>query len=144
MVYIYSNLKNLMDYFVLILYLLSLSPRNMETKLKDIVAAYDTDIKLRKEQEQALLFLMKQKGDLLVNLPVGFGKSLIYHLLSQALATNRISPVVSPLNIIHKDQMEDLKKHGIFACRINICSKLKKRWMFMIWEHLNWTRRRLI
>lgn len=118
-----------MDYFVLIRYLLSLSLLNMEAKLKDIVAAYDPDIKLRKEQEQALLFLMKEKGDLLVNLPVGFGKSLIYHLLPQALATHRISPVVivvSPLNIIHKDQMEDLKKHGISACRLNICSKVEE------------------
>ncbi|XP_062576667.1 ATP-dependent DNA helicase RecQ-like [Saccostrea cucullata] len=89
----------------------------------------DANIRLREEQESALLYLIEKKGDLLVNLPVGFGKSLIFHLLPQALGANKSSPVViviSPLNIIHKDQIEQLKSHGISACRLNICSKVEE------------------
>lgn len=34
---------------------------------------------------------------------------------------------MSPINNIYTDQMEDLKKkHGISACRVNICSKFEE------------------
>ena len=32
--------------------------------------------------------------------------------------------VISLLNIIHKDQLEQLRKSSISACRLNICSKV--------------------
>ena len=31
---------------------------------------------------------------------------------------------ISPLNKIHKDQLEQLQKRSVSACRLNICSKV--------------------
>ena len=32
--------------------------------------------------------------------------------------------VISPLSIIHKDHLEQLRKRSISACRLNFCSKV--------------------
>jgi superfamily II DNA helicase RecQ len=45
-----------------------------------ILQAYDAHIELKEEQKKALLCLMERQKDLNVNLPVEYGKSLIYHL----------------------------------------------------------------
>ncbi|KAK6175939.1 hypothetical protein SNE40_014313 [Patella caerulea] len=68
-------------------------------------------------------YLQNATGDLIVNLPVGYGKSIIYHLLPQIIESNVNKPVViviSPLNIIQKDQLTSIKQHKINACRVNI------------------------
>ena len=52
---------------------------------------------------------------------------MIFHLLPRVLGADKHSPVVvviSLLNIIHKDQLEQLRKSSISACRHNICSKV--------------------
>jgi superfamily II DNA helicase RecQ len=49
---------------------------------------------------------------LVVNLPVGYGKSLIYYILPSVLGRGKASyivVVVSLLNIIKKDQLDSLK-----------------------------------
>lgn len=96
--------------------------------LDSIVKDYDKNIVLRDCQRQAFEYLRDKKGDLLVSLPVGYGKSLIYHLLPQVLGEGKETPVcltISPLNIIQKDQIHILKIHGISACRLNIASKVE-------------------
>ena len=103
---------------------------NTEEKLREIETLYDPNKVLRKEQEKALLYLTEQGGAVLVNLPVGYGKSLFFHLLPRVLGADKHSQVVvviSLLNIIHKDhQLEHLRKRSISACRLNICSKVDK------------------
>ena len=52
---------------------------------------------------------------------------MIFQLLPRVLGADKHSPVVvviSPLNIIHKDQLEQLWKRSISACRLNICSNV--------------------
>ena len=70
--------------------------------LDHIIRAYDKNIVLREKQREALEYLASKKGDLVVSLPVGYGKSIIFHLLPQILGENTTKPVVlviSPLNI---------------------------------------------
>ena len=95
--------------------------------LEKITRDYDKDIVLKDCQRKAFEYLLYKKGDLLVSLPVGYGKSLIYHLLPQVLGEGHQDPVcltISPLNIIQKDQIKALKLRGISACRLNIQSKV--------------------
>ena len=83
---------------------------------------------LRDCQRQAFEYLHDKKGDLLVSLPVGYGKSLIYHLLPQVLGKGKETPIcltISPLNIIQKGQVKALKVHGISACRLDILSRVE-------------------
>ena len=95
----------------------------MSTSLDDIVQAYCSGFILKDHQRHVFKYLLDKKGDLLLSLPVGYGKSLLYHLLPQILG-NVDSPAVclaiSPLNIIQKDQVEALKLHNISTCRLNI------------------------
>ena len=95
--------------------------------LEKITRDYDKDIVLKDCQRKAFEYLFYKKGDLLVSLPVGYGKSLIYHLLPQVPGEGHQDPVcltISPLNIIQKDQIKALKLRGISACRLNIQSKV--------------------
>lgn len=96
--------------------------------LDTIVKDYDKNIVLRDCQRHAFEYLRDKKGDLLLSLPVGYGKSLVYHLLPKVLGKGKETPVcltISPLNIIQKDQIEALKVHGISACRLNIVSRVE-------------------
>ncbi|XP_056003672.1 uncharacterized protein LOC130049739 [Ostrea edulis] len=93
-------------------------------KLKIIADKYQQGLVLKEKQIAALTHIEKHKGDLLVNLPVGYGKSIIYHLLPALLKSDELPTpviiVISPLNIIQKDQMTSLLDHGVSACRVNI------------------------
>lgn len=96
--------------------------------LDTIITDYDKNIVLRDCQRHAFEYLRDKKGDLLLSLPVGYGKSLVYHLLPKVLGKGKETPVcltISPLNIIQKDQIEALKVHGISACRLNIVSRVE-------------------
>lgn len=55
---------------------------------------FDEKIVLKDKQREVLLYLAQRKGDLIVNLPVGYGKSIIYHVLPQILGQNTTNPVV--------------------------------------------------
>jgi superfamily II DNA helicase RecQ len=89
-----------------------------------VVEDYQHGLELKDKQHTILTHIQEHKGDLLVCLPVGYDKSIIYHLLPSLLRcdTFRLSTiiVISLLNIIQKDQMESLLEHGIKACRLNI------------------------
>ncbi|KAH3886486.1 hypothetical protein DPMN_010496 [Dreissena polymorpha] len=96
-------------------------------KLNDIVLGYDEKLVLKEKQSEVLLHLLNKKGDLIVNLPVGYGKSIIFHLLPKLLDENVFKPVVivvSALNIIQKDQLVSLKSHNISSCRLDIYSNI--------------------
>ena len=67
-------------------------------------------------QEQALRAVFEDKN-LLVVMPTGSGKSLLYQL--PALLDPRLTLVVSPLIALMKDQVDDLRARGIAATFIN-------------------------
>lgn len=96
--------------------------------LDTIVKDYDKNIVLRDCKRNAFEYLRDKRGDLLLSLPVGYGKNLVYHLLPKVFGKGKETPVcltISPLNIIQKDQIEALKVHGISACRLNIVSRVE-------------------
>ncbi|MBN2168355.1 MAG: DEAD/DEAH box helicase, partial [Actinobacteria bacterium] len=67
-------------------------------------------------QEEALNSVFSGK-DLLVVMPTGSGKSLIYQL--PALLDNGLTIVISPLISLMKDQVDELERIGIPATFIN-------------------------
>ena len=78
---------------------------------------------MKDEQKQALFHLVSG-NDVFVNLPTGYGKSLIYQLapfvveeVSRKEGKNRtaIVLVISPLVSLIKDQVKNLQKMGIKA-----------------------------
>ena len=78
---------------------------------------------LKDEQKKAMFYLLSGK-DVFVNLPTGFGKSLIYQLtplvaeeLSRHYGNIRIGIVlvISPLVSLIKDQVKGLQRRGVKA-----------------------------
>jgi len=90
---------------------------NFEGALEKSICSYDRDIVLKPKQRECLQAVYDSR-DVIVNLPSGYGKSLIYHLLPNLLACVVI--VVSPLNIIQNDQLRKLNNKGIKTCRLDV------------------------
>ena len=101
----------------------------MEDRVKHAVNKYDTRITVKPKQMETLCHVLNAHN-VLVNLPVGYGQILIFHVLSELLKTDTnahlIVIVISPLNIIHRDQLSTLADHKISACRMNIDTKLSE------------------
>lgn len=76
---------------------------------------------LNKHQEDAIKYVVEEKKDVFVNLPTGFGKSLIYQALPlvysclQSTFEKNIIVVISPLTSLMKDQVMRLISLGITA-----------------------------
>ena len=69
------------------------------------------NVEVKDHQLQALCHLLSTDPvDLLINLPVGYGKSLIYQAFPILHSENAISLVITPLNIIQKDQLDSLRE----------------------------------
>jgi len=73
---------------------------------------------------KAITHFVLKKTDLFVNLPTGFGKSLIYQalpLLSDVLCntSGHIVVVISPLVNLMKDQVEKLNNLGVSATTLS-------------------------
>lgn len=85
-------------------------------------------IELKHEQKACLKSLAVERKDVLGILPTEFGKSLIYHLLPKVFSNYWLPKtderktckviVVSPLEIIRKQQVERLKSSGIAAATL--------------------------
>lgn len=93
-----------------------------ESSLRNVLPRFGLT-ELYDEQKQALFYLVSGK-DVFVNLPTGFGKSLIYQLaplvveeMSRQDGKTRtaIVIVISPLVSLIKDQVKSLQKKGIKA-----------------------------
>ena len=67
-------------------------------------------------QKEAIIQFMEKQRDVFINLPVGFGKSLIYQALPLVFDAMRgeghIAVVISPLVSLMKDQVQKLKILG--------------------------------
>ncbi|XP_044183289.1 Bloom syndrome protein-like [Acropora millepora] len=76
---------------------------------------------LNKHQEDAIKYVVEEKKDVFVNLPTGFGKSLIYQALPlvysclQSTVEKNIIVMISPLTSLMKDQVMRLISLGITA-----------------------------
>ena len=83
----------------------------IKTKLGELF-----NIQGKEHQIHALSLLLSENetSDIMLNLPVGYGKSLVYQafpLLYEHLhGHNAVSLVITPLNIIQNDQMDSLKE----------------------------------
>ncbi|XP_063411329.1 putative ATP-dependent DNA helicase Q1 [Mytilus trossulus] len=84
-------------------------------RILECLRKYDDNITLKDKQFECLCNILKG-NDVICNLPVAYGKSLCYHLLPSLL--NGLVLVVSPLNIIQKDQLSSLRTRGVSACKL--------------------------
>ena len=79
---------------------------------------------LNKYQKEAILQIVQRKTDVFINLPTGFGKSLIYQALPLVCDTVRGTTghvvVVSPLVTLMKDQVGKLVNIGIPAVTLSV------------------------
>lgn len=85
-------------------------------------------LKLKDEQKMCRKSIAVERNDVLGILPTGFGKSLIYQLLPKVFASYWFAKtgerktcnviVVSPLELIRKQQAERLKLRGISAATL--------------------------
>ena len=104
--------------------------QKIEEILNYIASEYSREISLKPKQREALKLLYENDCDMIVNLPVGYGKSLLFHLLPSLFRLkNPDIPaatvlVVAPLNIIQQDHLLSLQKHNIPACRIDVRGNL--------------------
>ena len=85
---------------------------------------------LKVKQRESLQLVYDTNCDLIVNLPTGYGKSLIYQVLAPLLRlrngrTAGCVLVISPLTAIQTDQVKQLKKIGLKACRIDVTGRGK-------------------
>ena len=127
--------------FLTLIFLKHLEIRSMDTSeiISLAVASYDERIQLKEKQIECLkLIIDGSEGkfcDVIVALPTGYGKSLIYNLLPFALRTKRSREVgsclvICPLNLIQSDQMRSLDARGISSCRLSqdcVVTTLKDR-----------------
>jgi bloom syndrome protein len=87
-------------------------------------------VTLREQQTECLRIILEDRCDLMINLPTGYGKSLVYHLLPDAIClkdgvNNACVIVISPLNIVQNDQLQRLKDCSIPACRLDVkCNQI--------------------
>ena len=85
-------------------------------------AGRDYQFRLKPEQKEIIEALVLFKKDVLGVLPTGFGKSLVFHLLSDVfgfvdaaqhpLKRRSITVVISPLNALMQDQISKLNHLG--------------------------------
>ena len=82
---------------------------------------------LNKHQKEAITQIVQRKTDVFINLPTGFGKSLIYQALPLVCDTVRGTTghivVVSPLVNLMKDQVGKLVNIGIPAVTLSDISE---------------------
>ncbi len=90
--------------------------RDNSTELRDLLASRFGYGDFLAGQEQALASVARGRHLLLV-MPTGSGKSLVYQL--PALLLSGLTVVVSPLISLMKDQVDELTRRGIAATYIN-------------------------
>ncbi len=79
---------------------------------------------LREYQKQSIINIVEKKSDVFVNLPTGYGKSLIYQSLPQITDTisevpGHIIVVVSPLINLMQEQVGYLRNIGISSVSLS-------------------------
>lgn len=68
----------------------------------------------RNNQEDIVNHMLEKKGDCIISMPTGGGKSILFQgpAISRAMITRRLSLVITPLRALMQDQVEELWKRG--------------------------------
>ena len=96
--------------------------------LKKVCTLYDDSLELKPLQRECLLHILNDGGDVVFNVPTGYGKSLIFHLLPWLLQEKlklevpAAVIVISPLNVIQQDQLMKLTSKGMQYFKLIIYS----------------------
>ena len=107
------------------------SPAHVDFSLTDLVTAQQTIERvflgqneqgvwneLRKNQQPYFNKIIQPTGDLIVSLPTGGGKSVLFQgpALYRGSLTNRLTLVITPLRALMEDQVDNLNGLGFFGC----------------------------
>ena len=111
-----------------------------EDALQAALEKFDLTLILKEKQKKALDHILDHCFDkicnVIVSLPLGYGKSLVYSLLPHVLRKRRDLEtgcvlVICPLNLIQSEQLRSLAEHDVPACslsrdcRVNTASGLQ-------------------
>ena len=68
----------------------------------------------RNNQEDIINHMLGKKGDCIISMPTGGGKSILFQgpAISRAMITRRLTLVITPLRALMQDQVEELWKRG--------------------------------
>ena len=68
----------------------------------------------RNNQEDIVNHMLEKKGDCIISMPTGGGKSILFQgpAISRAMMTRRLTLVITPLRALMQDQVEELWKRG--------------------------------
>ena len=93
-----------------------------------LVASKFKFFSLNMHQKTAISAVTEKKTDVFVNLPTGYGKSLIYHALPTVFdalhsSSGHIVVVVSPLICLMEDQVKFLTSVGVRALNLTVASE---------------------
>ena len=92
---------------------------------KQALDKFDLTLTLKEKQKEALDNILDhcfdKICDVIVSLPTGYGKSLVYSLLPHVLRKRRDLDkgcvlVICPLNLIQSDQLISLAQYDVPAC----------------------------
>ena len=80
----------------------------------------------RAEQGPVLEFMLEKRGDCIVSMPTGGGKSVLFQgpALYRGYYARKLSIVITPLRALMQDQVQDLENKGFGACVDYISSDL--------------------
>ena len=86
------------------------------------------DYQWKPTQEEVLPFMWERRGDCIVSMPTGEGKSVCFQgpALYRASITKKLSLVITPLRALMQDQVEELHKKG-FATNVDYLSGDRQR-----------------
>lgn len=68
----------------------------------------------RDNQESIVDYILDKRGDCIISIPTGGGKSILFQgpAISRAMLTRKLSLVITPLRALMQDQVEELWKRG--------------------------------
>lgn len=86
------------------------------------------DLQWKPTQEEVLPFMWEKRGDCIVSMPTGEGKSVCFQgpALYRASVTKKLSLVITPLRALMQDQVEELHKKG-FVTNVDYLSGDRQR-----------------
>lgn len=101
---------------------------NTVTALELIRKHFIGDFRWKPTQEEVLPYMWEKKGDCIVSMPTGEGKSICFQgpALYRSSITKRLSLVITPLRALMQDQVEDLQRRG-FTTNVDYLSGDRQR-----------------
>lgn len=84
------------------------------TKLKSMILAQWGFNGWRDNQESIVDYMLEKRGDCIISMPTGGGKSILFQgpAISRAMLTRKLTLVITPLRALMQDQVEELWKRG--------------------------------